>query len=55
MMQRDAATWDEASTRIAAQMPIDAKMRRGDFVIRTDGTFTDTDRQVDRILARLRA
>ena len=55
MMQRDGASWDEASRRIAAQMPIDEKMRRADHVIRTDGTFADTDRQVERVLTRLRA
>ncbi|MGE0042475.1 MAG: dephospho-CoA kinase [Vicinamibacterales bacterium] len=54
VMQRDGATWDEASRRIAAQMPIDEKMRRADHVIRTDGSYADTDRQVDRVLARLR-
>ncbi|MGE3276124.1 MAG: dephospho-CoA kinase [Vicinamibacterales bacterium] len=54
VMHRDAASWDEASRRIAAQMPIDQKMRRADFVIRTDGTHADTDRQVEKLLATLR-
>ncbi len=36
-----------ARQRLAAQWPTDEKAARADFVIRTDGTFEDTDRQVD--------
>jgi dephospho-CoA kinase len=39
--------------RIAAQWPIDEKASRADFVIRTDGTFAETDRQVDQVLKAL--
>ena len=45
----------EARQRIAAQRPTEEKASRADFVIRTDGTPEDTDRQVDEILAALRA
>jgi dephospho-CoA kinase len=41
--------------RLAAQWPADKKADRADFVIRTDGTFEDTDRQVVDVLARLHA
>jgi dephospho-CoA kinase len=44
----------EAEQRLAAQMPADEKAARADFVIRTDGTFDDTDAQVRRILVALR-
>jgi dephospho-CoA kinase len=44
----------EARQRLAAQWPTDEKARRADFVIRTDGTFAETDRQVEEILANLR-
>jgi dephospho-CoA kinase len=36
----------EARQRLAAQWPTDEKAARADFVIRTDGSFEDTDRQV---------
>jgi dephospho-CoA kinase len=39
----------EARRRIAAQMPADQKAKRGDFVVRTDGTFAETDQQVESI------
>ena len=44
----------EARQRLAAQWPAEEKTGRADFVIRTDGGFEDTDRQVEEILARLR-
>jgi dephospho-CoA kinase len=43
----------EARQRIDAQMPADEKAARADFVIRTDGTFADTDRQLEDILPQL--
>ena len=43
----------DARQRIAAQWPTDEKTARADFVIRTDGTFEKTDRQVDEVLSRL--
>jgi dephospho-CoA kinase len=39
--------------RIAAQMPTDDKVRRATYVIRTDGTFEDTNRQVRNIYDQL--
>jgi len=50
---RDLIPEDEACARLAAQWTIDEKARRADFVIRTDGTFADTDRQIDEVCARL--
>jgi dephospho-CoA kinase len=44
-----------ARQRLAAQWPADAKAERADFVVRTDGTFEDTNRQVDEIRRRLSA
>src|SRR5436309_4961528 len=44
-----------ASQRLAAQWPIDEKAARADFVIRTDGTFAETDRQVDEVLQALKS
>jgi dephospho-CoA kinase len=43
----------EARQRIEAQLPAEEKAARSDFVIRTDGSFVDTDRQIDSILSVL--
>ena len=40
----------EARQRLAAQWPTEEKAPRADFVIRTDGSFEETDRQVDETL-----
>ena len=44
---------DAARQRLAAQWPTEPKAARADFVIRTDGTFEDTDRQVEDIVRSL--
>jgi len=46
VMERDKLTEAEARSRIAAQLPIEEKISRADHVIRTDGSFLDTDAQV---------
>jgi dephospho-CoA kinase len=43
----------DARQRIAAQWPSEDKARRASFVIRTDGSFDDTTRQVEQFLASL--
>ena len=43
----------EARQRLAAQMPAIEKAARADFVIRTDGTFEETDAQVEQIWKKL--
>jgi dephospho-CoA kinase len=53
VMARDGATEEEARQRIAAQLPIDEKVRRATHVIRTDGTLADTDDQVREVYRRL--
>jgi dephospho-CoA kinase len=53
VMARDGATEAEARARIAAQLPIDEKVRRADYVIRTDGAFDDTNSQVQEVWRRL--
>jgi dephospho-CoA kinase len=52
--QRDGLSEEEARARVAAQIPIDEKVRRADHVIRTDGSREETDRQVDALVASLR-
>jgi dephospho-CoA kinase len=53
VLERDRMTEEDARQRVAAQLPAEEKAARGDFVIRTDGTKSATDRQVDKLLARL--
>lgn len=55
LMQRDGLTEAEARRRIGAQWPLAEKTRRADYVIRTDGTPEDTDRQVVELYRRLEA
>jgi len=42
-----------ARQRMAAQWPTEKKVACADFVIRTDGTFEDTNRQIDEIYRTL--
>jgi dephospho-CoA kinase len=53
LMARDGLSESEARRRLAAQMPIEDKVKRADYVIRTDGSFADTDRQIDKVYAAL--
>ena len=43
----------EARLRLAAQMPAEEKATKADSVIRTDGTFADTDAQIAAVLDTL--
>jgi len=53
VMARDAVTETEARQRIAAQLPIADKIRRAHYVIRTDGTVEETNRQVREVYEQL--
>ena len=46
VMKRDGVSEADARQRLAAQLPIDEKVRRADYVIRTDGSFEDTAVQI---------
>jgi dephospho-CoA kinase len=52
---RDGLAAKDAAARVAAQWPIERKVDLADFVVRTDGTFADTDIQVEAALNWLRA
>jgi dephospho-CoA kinase len=54
VIKRDGATREQAEARVRAQIPIRDKARRGDFVIRTDGSFEETDREIRDVLEELR-
>ena len=53
VVARDGLTEREARARVSAQWPIEEKVNRADHVIRTDGSFGDTDRQVDEVYQRV--
>jgi len=55
VMERDGIGEAAARQRLAAQLPIEEKAGRADFVIRTDGTFEETNRQVEETIEKLRA
>lgn len=54
LMARDGVSGADADRRLAAQWPIAKKVAAADYVIRTDGTFADTDAQVDALVDALR-
>lgn len=53
LIERDLLTEAEARQRIAAQWPLEKKIANADYVIRTDGTFDQTNRQVDAVVSQL--
>jgi len=55
VMDRDSLSDTDARARIAAQWPIDEKVRRATLVIWTDRGFSETDRQVGDAYDSLRA
>jgi dephospho-CoA kinase len=55
LMHRDGASEADAQRRIAAQLPLEEKVRRADFVIRTDGTVAETNDRVREVYRHLSA
>jgi dephospho-CoA kinase len=53
VMTRDRVTEREARQRVAAQLPIEEKVRRADYVITTDGPVEQTARQVEAVYRAL--
>jgi dephospho-CoA kinase len=53
VMARDGLSREEASARLAAQWPIDEKVRRADHVIWTTGSTEVTERQIDKVVEEL--
>ncbi len=54
LMARDGYRRDEALSRLASQMPIDAKIPAADTVIRNDGPVEETQRAVDGLWEELK-
>jgi dephospho-CoA kinase len=55
LMARTALSRDEAQRRIAAQMPMEEKRRRADYVIDCSGDLEPTRQQVANLFAQLNA
>jgi dephospho-CoA kinase len=55
LMARDKLTREAALARLDAQWPIEAKVEKADYVIRTDGTFAQTDQEVGRAFEGLQS
>ena len=55
LIERGGISEEQAQQRLAAQLPAEEKASRGDYVILTGGSMPATDRQVDELLATLRA
>ena len=55
LMERNKLSKDDAERRLNAQLPIEKKLEKATHVIRTDGTFEDTDRQVAELIEKLGA
>ncbi len=55
LMERNKLSKEDAERRLSAQLPIDEKVKKATFVIRTDGTFESTDQQVAEVIKTLSA
>ena len=53
LMERNKLSKEDAEKRLAAQLPIDQKVKKATYVIKNDGTFEETDKQVDDLIATL--
>jgi dephospho-CoA kinase len=53
VMERDRLSEADARSRIAAQLSIDEKVRRADYVVWTTGTTEETARQVERTIEEI--
>jgi dephospho-CoA kinase len=53
LMERNKLSPEDAERRLNAQLPIDKKVEKATHVIRTDGTFDETDRQVAELIKKL--
>jgi len=53
VMSRCGLSAEEARIRIAAQMPVQEKVRLADYVIDTSGTYSNTREQIERVYREL--
>ena len=55
LRERDGLTESEAEKHITAQMSVEEKRRLADYVIENDGNLDHLERQVEKVLARIKA
>ncbi len=55
LMERNKLSKEDAERRLNAQLPIDQKVKKATHVIRTEGTFEETDAQVADLIKKLSA
>jgi dephospho-CoA kinase len=55
LMERNKLSKEDAERRLNAQLPIDQKVKKATYVIRTEGTFEETDAQVVDLIKKLSA
>jgi len=55
LMERNKLSKEDAERRLAAQLPIDQKVKKATYVIKNDGTFEETDAQIDDLIKKLTA
>jgi dephospho-CoA kinase len=53
LMERNQLSKEDAERRLAAQLPIDAKVKKATYVIKNDGSFDETNAQVDALIQKL--
>lgn len=54
LMQRNNLTEKEAQSRISSQMPLVEKEKLADFVIDNSGTISSTQKQVEKVIQKIR-
>lgn len=55
LMERNKLSKEDAERRLNSQLPIDQKVKKATHVIRTEGTFEETDAQVADLIKKLSA
>lgn len=55
LMERNKLSKEDAERRLNAQLPIELKVKKATHVIRTEGTFAETDQQVADLIKKLSA
>ena len=55
LMERNKLSKEDAERRVNSQLPIDQKVKKATHVIRTEGTFEETDAQVAELIKKLAA
>jgi dephospho-CoA kinase len=55
LMERNKLSKEDAERRLNSQLPIDQKVKKATHVIRTEGSFEETDAQVADLIKKLSA